>query len=56
MKQSTFDLDLLVVGSDSSKFDNSEKEILLNNLFKPPKYDTNYFYYTEVFSDWLREK
>jgi hypothetical protein len=42
--------------SSNSKAKNTGSEILLDNLFKPPKIDTNYFYYTEVKSDWVKRK
>jgi hypothetical protein len=35
---------------------NREIDFLMHNLFKPPKDDTTYFYYTEVFSDWVDRK
>jgi hypothetical protein len=39
--------------------DKAEKELLNVSLFKPPKFDTdleNYFYYTEVYKDWIQLK
>jgi hypothetical protein len=42
--------------SEKPKTKSSEVDILLHNLFKPPKNDTNYFYYTEVLSDWVHKK
>ena len=33
-----------------------DSDFLVNNLFRPPKNDTNYFYYTEVISDWVNQK
>jgi len=37
----------------SVKVRDKEKELLSYTLFKPPKYDTNYFHYTEIQSDWV---
>jgi hypothetical protein len=34
----------------------NEIDFLMTNLFKPSKDDTPYFYYTEVFSDWVDRK
>lgn len=28
------------------------RKLLFYNVCEPPRYDTEYFYYTEVFSDW----
>jgi|tagenome__1003787_1003787.scaffolds.fasta_scaffold9231534_1 hypothetical protein len=54
MEQLSFNLDVRPVGSNDS--DNKEKRILIHKLFKPPKNDTNYFYYTEVINDCLVKK
>lgn len=42
-----------------SKRSDSEKDFLIYNLFKPPKHDTydkEFFYYTEVYSEWIERK
>jgi hypothetical protein len=39
-----------------SKNNRSQDDNLHYNLFKPPKYDTEFFYYTEVVSDWVHRK
>lgn len=33
-----------------------EIDFLVYTIFMPPKYDTEFFYYTEVKSDWAQEK
>jgi hypothetical protein len=39
-----------------SEMTRSQVDYLLYNVFKPPKYDTEFCYYTEVFSDWVERK
>lgn len=46
----------LAMRSNWCESDKTEKESLNHNLFKPPKFDTNYFYYTEILSDWIAMK
>jgi hypothetical protein len=36
-----------------SKNNRSQVDNLHNTIFKPPKYGTEFFYYTEVYSDWV---
>lgn len=40
---------------DPSKVRN-QVDYLQFNVFKPPRYDTEFFYYTEVYSDWVERK
>jgi hypothetical protein len=41
---------------DVTLSERKKKQFPYNNLFKKPRNDPNYFYYTEVFNEELREK
>jgi hypothetical protein len=42
---------------DLSYHDKKKKEFYTLNLFRPPKYDTeSYFYFTEIEKDWFKRK
>lgn len=56
MPQTTLPRPEIRVHSEDNKCDIKENELLNPNLFKPPKSDTNFFYYTEVPSDWIAMK
>jgi hypothetical protein len=55
MNTNTYDF-LKEEQNGGSVSDTKEKDLLVSNLFRPPKNDTNYFYYTEVISDWVYRK